>query len=50
MPLEAEVIEQQKKEIENLKATSMQMDPKRLIEAMTQAMTCMYNTQKDPSK
>ena len=44
------MIEQQKKEIENLKATNMQMDPKKLIEAMTQAMTCMYNTSKDPSK
>ena len=44
------MIEQQKKEIENLKAASMQRDPKKLIEAMTQAMTCMYNTPKDPSK
>ena len=47
---QAEVIEQQKKEIENLKAASMQMDPKKLTEAMTQAMACMYNTSKDPSK
>ena len=44
------MIEQQKKEIENFKAASMQMDPKKLIEAMTQAMTCMYNTLKDPRK
>ena len=44
------MIEQQKKEIENLKAASMQMDPKKLIEAMTQDMTYMYNTSKDPSK
>ena len=28
----------------------MQMDPKKLIEAMTQAMACMYNASKDPSK
>ena len=28
----------------------MQMDAKKLIEAMTQAMGCMYNTSKDPSK
>ena len=47
---QSEMIEQQKKEIENLKAASMQMDPKKLIEAMTQAMVCMYNTPKDPSK
>ena len=42
------------KGIENLKAASMQMDPEKLIEAMTQAMTqamaCMYNMQMDPSK
>ena len=44
------MIEQQKKEIENFKATSMQMDQKKLLEAMTQAMACMYNTPKDPSK
>ena len=47
---QTEVTEQQKKEIENLKAASMQMDPKKLIEATTQAMACMYNTSKDPSK
>ena len=28
----------------------MQMDLEKLIEAMTQAMACMYNTEKDPSK
>ena len=28
----------------------MQTDPEKLIEAMTQVMACMYNTQKDPSK
>ena len=44
------MIEKQKKEIENLKAAGMQMDPKKLIEAMTQAMVCIYNTSKDPSK
>ena len=37
------MIEWQEKEIENLKATSMQMDPEKLIKAMTQAMACMYN-------
>ena len=47
---QTEMIEHQKKEIENLKAASMQMDPKKLIETMTQAMACMYNTSKDPSK
>ena len=47
---QTEVIEWQKKEIENLKAASMQIDLKKLIEAMTQAMACMYNMQKDPSK
>ena len=47
---QTEKIEQQKEEIENLKAASMQMDPKKLIEPMTQAMACMYNTTKDPSK
>ena len=36
------------KEIENLNATSMQLDLKKMKEAMTQAMACMYNTQKDP--
>ena len=40
------MIEWQKKEIENLKATSIQLDPKKMIEAMA----CMYNTPKDPSK
>ena len=44
------MIEQQKKEIENLKAASMQMDPEKLIEAMTQAMACMYYISKDPSR
>ena len=39
-----------KNEIENLKISSMQMDLEKLIEAMTQAMACMYNMQKDPSK
>ena len=47
---QSEMIEWQKKEIENLKAASMQMDPKKLIEAMTQAMESMFNTQKDPNK
>ena len=46
----SEIIEQWKKEMENLKAASMQMDHRKLIEAMTQAMACMYNMQKDPSK
>ena len=45
-----EVIKQQKKEIENLKATNMQMDLEKLIEAMSQAMACMHNMQKDPGK
>ena len=40
------MIEQQKKEIENLKAANMQLHPKIFIEAMA----CMYNTPKDPSK
>ena len=44
------VIEWQKKEITNLKATGMQLDPKKMIEAMTQAMVCIYNTQKGPSQ
>ena len=44
------MIEWQTKETDNLKAASMQMDLEKLIEAMTQAMACMYNTQKDPSK
>ena len=47
---QTEMMEQQKKELENLKAASMQMDPKKLIEAMTQAMACMCNTSKDSSK
>ena len=38
---QTEVIEWQKKEIKNLKATSMQMDLKKMIEAMTQAMAYM---------
>ena len=38
----------QEKEIENLKAVSMQLDPKKMKEAMTQAIACMYNTQKGP--
>ena len=46
---QTEMIEQLKKEIENLKAASMQMDPEKLIEAMTQAMACMYHTSKNPS-
>ena len=37
-------------ETENLKATCMQLDPKKMIEAMAQAMACMYNTQKGPSQ
>ena len=47
---QTEVIEWQKKEIEYLKATTMHMDLQKMIEAMTQAMAFMYNTQKDPSK
>ena len=47
---QTEVIEWQKKEIDNLKAASMQMDHRKLIEVMTQAMACMYNAPKDPSK
>ena len=43
---QTEVIKQQKKEMVNVKAASMQMDPKKLIEAMS----CMYNRSKDPSK
>ena len=42
---QTEVIEQWQKEIENLKAVHMQLD-KKMIEAMMQAMACMYNTQK----
>ena len=41
------MIKWQKKEIENLKATSTQMDLQKMIEATTQAMACMYNTLKD---
>ena len=37
-------------ERKKLKATRMQMDLKKMIEAMTQVMACMYNTQKDHSK
>ena len=33
-----------------MKATSIQMDPEKLIKAMTQAMAGMYNMQKDPRK
>ena len=29
---------------------NMQLDPKKIMEAMTQAMACMYNTQKGPSQ
>ena len=47
---QTEVIEQQKKEIENLKATSMQLDQQKMIKAMSQAMACMYNTQKGLSQ
>ena len=47
---QTEMIQQQKKEIENLNAAGMQMDPKKLIEAMTHAMACMYHTSKDPSR
>ena len=47
---QTKVIEGQKKEIENLKATSMQLDPQKMIEAMTQAMACLYNSQKGPNK
>ena len=47
---QTEVIVWQKKEIENWKTTSMQMDLKKLIEAMTLPMACMYNTPKYPSK
>ena len=43
-------IEWQKKDIKNLKAASIQMDPRKLIEAMTQTMKYMYNMQKDPNK
>ena len=40
---QSEMIEWQKKEIKNLKAPNMQMDAEKLIEAMTQAMACMYS-------
>ena len=46
----SEIIQEQKKEIENLKVTSMQMDLEKLTEAMTHNMACMYNMKKDPSK
>ena len=46
---QSKMIEWQKKEIENWEAASMKMDPKILIEVMTQAMACMYNTAKDAS-
>ena len=45
-----EMIEWQKKEIENLKAASMQVYLQKMIEATTQGMACMYNTHKDPAK
>ena len=47
---QSEVIQQQKKEIENVKAANVKMYLEKLIEVMTQAITCMYNMQKGPSK
>ena len=45
-----ELLEQQKKEVENLKtATSQEVDLKNLMEAMMQAITYMYMTNEGPS-
>ena len=47
---QSDIIKQQKRKTENLKAASVQLGPKSLTEAMTQAMVCMYNTNKDPTE
>ena len=41
--VQTELIEQQKKEIEQLKAAQASgVDPQQLVKAITQAMSCMY--------
>ena len=47
---QTEIIEQQRKEIEDLKVASTQLHPKNLMEAMMQAMACMYMTNKVPTE